>query len=239
MSTEDTDRKVEERRKRLMRAIENALSKTVENGCTEEEAAAAQANAMRLMEENSIEEWELAQAEGPRKRLMVKQELNIKYANGWRVQLASCVAFNTGVYFTYIGRANVLTYWGQEHLVKASAMIVEYLVHTVESLAKEHARKTGTGTKGRRDFAEGCANRLWVKVHDSANLTHDVRVPAIIKGAVEEGKGFAEASVGREIKNGSKQMGSKRSDYSESYVHGLQAAEAIDVRGGSRTKGIK
>lgn len=225
-----------EDREKWLRRIEAMLAKSEDPSCTEEERATFAKGAMDAMQKHAIEEYEVGKV-SEKPRIMVCEKLNVKYANGWRVILAGVVANNCGIYSTYVGRLNLIQFWGQEHTVGAAKAVAEYLITSVEVLSKAHAKREGTGTKGRRDFAEGCAYRLCGIVKRSSNLSSDPRMPAIIKQSMEESTQFYLEENGKEARKG--RVGSKRSGYSDSYEKGAAAAETIDTRGHQRQKQIQ
>lgn len=230
LKTEDLQREA------WLRKIDAMLAKADDPSCTEEERASFSAGAMRLMEKHAIEQHELGNAtDKPKKMLRVK--LNVKYANGWRVHLCDAVARNCGVFTTFRGKANEITFWGQEHMALGAQLVAEYLVNTVEMLSKSHAKQTGTGTKGRRDFAEGCAYRLCGLVKSASNLSADPRMPAIYAAAREESEAFFKLENGKGARKSSR-LGDKRSGVTDSYFEGRDRAESVDLRGHQRAKSI-
>lgn len=224
---------VKQRRLRILQAL---FAKTEDNGCTEAEAATAQEEALRLMGAWAIEDWELDQS-SDKPKLMLQKKLNVKYANGWRVSLCSRVALNTGVFCTYTGRSDTIEFWGPEHTVILAATIAEHMVHIVEMMSKEHARKTGTGTKGRRDYAEGCGMRVGTRISFEMNMTFDKRLPAIVEKNVENSKNWMMESTGLK-KIGKGRVGLKRSERSASFGVGYRDGDKVDLNAPTRIRQV-
>ena len=220
------------KREEMRRKIQALLNT---EGRSEEEAASYVAQAMRLMEQYDLE-MEDVQGQREERRTYVTKKLNVKYANAWRVHLCSVIASNTGVYLTFSSRADTIWYHGQEHSVEGAAIVAEYMVGTVERLSKQHSTIARTGTKGRRDFAEGCASRLRARIRESSNLGSDPRLPVLHASMIKEAKLFVEGRLG--TINNSSRLGNKRSAYTGSYLEGAKAADHVDLRGHQRTEKI-
>ena len=227
-----SDDQVKAKRIRILQAL---FAKTEDNGCTEEEANNAQEQAMRLMGEWAIEDWDLDQ-KSDKPKLMLRKKLNVKYANGWRVRLCGRIATNTGVFCTYFGK-DLIEFWGPEHTVELAATIAEHMVKIVEDMSKAYARATGTGTKGRRDYAEGCGLRVGARIGAEMNMTFDKRLPAIVAKNSEESERWMLESTGQK-KLGKGRVGTKRSERTESFHVGYEDGNKVDIHGATRTRQV-
>lgn len=224
----------DQEKQRRLRILQALFAKTEDNGCTEEEAANAQAQAMELMGKWAIEDWELDQT-SDKPKLMLQKHLNIKYANGWRVSLAAKIATNTGVFCTYQG--NVITFWGPEHTVEMAAIIAEHMVKIVEDMSKAYARTTRTSTKGRRDYAEGCGLRVGTRIRSEMNMTFDKRLPAIVAKSNEESKDWMLESTGVK-KLGKGRVGNKRTAHTASFSVGYKDGDKVDLNAATRQRQV-
>lgn len=240
------EQEVDPKREERIRKIQALLSKTVENGCTEEEAASAQSAVQNLMEKWAIEDGDLGLGE---KFRLYEQVVNVSHPDSsWRGSLLNAVALNTGVYcvrfnanFRHASNKGSLgtgyghvTFAGQEHAVKGAALVAEYLVKTVESLSSQYARVSGSGQTGRRQFAKACAFRVCRRVRESFNLSGDPKLPLIISNNLDLAKtAMAEKHGGITTRKSSNKMSGTIHE-----LRGMMAGDGVDLRGHARMKRI-
>ena len=214
MSTEQ-----DEVREKRLRILNGLLSKTKENGATEEEMMSAMDMAARKMQEWGIEDHELGLTTD--RKSYVKRLLNLKYGNKWRWELANTLAWNVGVLALHqnVGKG-IIHYYGREQPVEAGAMIAEYIIGQVEDLSKKMYPKDLTE---RRRFARGCATRVQQRINRSYNLTSDPRLPAIMKEAREDAK----QAYNPNLKNRRSQ---NREESSFAYLDGFLKGDTISLK---------
>jgi hypothetical protein len=212
-----------------IKTISALFRKANDPSCTEEEAATFMEAALNLQAKYELSDLDLEGVQ-EEKITYIQATLNVKYANGWRVNLCNAIAHNTGVLCTYVGRADKIFFTGREHTTLAAQIIAEGMVNVVETMSTAHAKRTGSGTKGRRQFADGCSLRLRIRIRDSINLSTDPRLPVLHMKAIEDAKGWLEARYERPIKSSKGNLGSHRSDRTQDYLAGYEAGEKINLR---------
>lgn len=218
-------------REDVARKVSAMLRKAADESVGEAEALAFTTGAMALMAKYDLEELDLEFSnETVAKASYGTVRLDISYANGWRVHLANAIAHNTGLFCTYHGRSKTIEFSGKKYALEPSKELAEYLIRVVERLSTDYARATVSGTRGRRQFADGCAQRLRARIHESYNLTHDPRLPVLHKEAIAEGKKFWQESSGLALRGPSGRLGARRSGVGDAFFEGREAAENVQLR---------
>lgn len=236
----------EEQVRNEMRRIEALLSKTVANGCTEEEAASAMAMAQQRLENLALSQAEIDELAGTdgfaKKQRMHMRALIIKHPDApWRRSVADAVASNVGVFsilktgierVTATGKGQ-LVFFGQEHMVEGGALVAEYLVNTIDALSAQYASTSGSGQSGRRHFAKGAALRMYHRIKNSFNLSGDPALPLIVSKSKELAE-TAYKEQGGTVRSG-RGFSIPRNQHA---AEGYRAAESVDLRGANRARRI-
>lgn len=155
--------------------IRKILAKAQDSACTEAEAASLAARAAALMMEHSVSHADLA---SPEEEAIVRLEYDPHYADPWRrslvfacAELYLCRAINTeSSYRSTRGRMSVrrsFLFVGREHHTIVAQEMCDYMISTVQRLAREYASSHEPQDRRRAQlgFERGCGERLADRVH--------------------------------------------------------------------------
>lgn len=134
--------KQETKREALLNRITALLEKTVDNGCTVEEAAAAAAKVQDLLLKYNLDMAEIIRAKGQKSEDMISKEgipISIhKYTmKGWRINLMDYLAYFNFCKMLYRQGANVFILIGRE----VDVQVVEQLYHSISNQLEERCNK--------------------------------------------------------------------------------------------------
>jgi hypothetical protein len=155
-------------REKIAARIRALLQKTVENGCTEDEAIAAAAKAAEMLERYNLSVDEVEMRASP----FARHNETHDDAVGQRLwKVASAIADLTGARY-WVGRAGMapeITFFGFEHEVE----VAKYLLHICARAMRDHEgrlnRELGLLTLAVRrrriaPFLDGMADRLYQRI---------------------------------------------------------------------------
>jgi hypothetical protein len=158
-------------RKKMLDKVRAILAKTMDNGCTEEEATAALAKARELMATYEIDEKELNQAEkaatfktAPSDPYEIKRNLCVNVG-----KFTSCKAFRD--------RENVINFAGKQSDILFATWLLDTLQRFVMRALRQHQKnlikeKGGFHSNNltSASFVMGCAHRINEKLKELAPI---------------------------------------------------------------------
>jgi hypothetical protein len=167
---------------RILEKVKKLLERTVENGCTESEAASAASLAQSLIDQHELSDEELSKDSSGKLGYRIQtHEIPVRYPESWRGMICLAVAKNCAV--LCFRRADKQILMGREETCEAVSAIAVSIVEFIEREQSAYGR--GRSTTQRRQFARGMCERVAQRILESFNLTKDARLPMIISNSKE------------------------------------------------------
>lgn len=219
------------KRERLYAIIRALAAKTVENGCTEEEAMSAASKLADMLAEHNITLDEAQLRETPFARHREEHADGVG-ARLWKV--ADGAAFLTGAtYWTAdLGAKSVIHFFGFEHEVEVAKYLLEICAHAMRSerarLRKEYALlRPETQRRKIVPFLDGMADSLRLRLRALKPKAPTGTGLVVLRGELIA-KAMAEEGI--KIKPGS--AGRRSRDFEASYRDGVEAAQRVALNPG-------
>jgi hypothetical protein len=195
---------MQDSRKKMLEKVKAILAKTMDNGCTEEEAMTALAKARELMATYNIDESELNQAEkaqifktAPSDPYEIKRNLSVNVG-----KFTNCKAFRD--------REKVTNFAGKESDILFATWLLDtlqrFVMRALRQYQSDRAKKhLGNSNHTSASFVVGCTARINEKLKELAPIDWAKRQELIVK---EMGLSLVKSrGRGREVDQNAARMG--------------------------------
>lgn len=198
-------------RKKMLERVKAILAKTMDNGCTEEEAMTALAKAQELMATYEIDEKELEEVAEKAQihRTEARDPYEIKMGLSVNVgRFTSCKAFRD--------REQVINFAGKESNIIFATWLLDtlqrYVMRSLRDFQKQRAKEgAGNSNYTSASFVVGCASRINEKLKELAPINWAVTQDLIVK---ELNMNLTKSrGRGREVHQGSAIAGHKAGEH--------------------------
>lgn len=221
-----------ENRDKIAAKIRALLSKTVENGCTEDEAIAAAAMAAKLLAKYNMTVDETEMRANPFKRDSFQREDEIG-DRLWKV--ADAIARLTGSRYWRSRRGVVpveITFFGFSHEVDISKYLLAICVRALSDGKKSVIRQYALLVASRRRqhliaFLDGMVDRLAQRILELREPEQTGTGLVVLRDALIEA-----AMAVEKIKTEKAARGRKSRDFDDAYIDGLLAADRVSLHRG-------
>lgn len=218
-------------REKIAARIRALLAKTVENGCTEDEAVAAAALAAKLLEKYNLTLDEVEMRRSPFERHSERHDDEVG-SRLWKVAAAIAHLTDTQTWSSAKGVFPFeISFFGLDHEVQIAKYLLAICAHAMRSeQARLHARYVLLRPERRRQkigpFLDGMADSLHRRIHDLKAPRPTGTGLVVLKDQLitEE---MAKAGIKLD------QMRMRRSrDFAEEYRSGVAAGERVSLNPG-------
>lgn len=186
----------------VLKRIKALMAKTVESGCTEEEATSAAMKAQELIDKYNVEHLLNRKVDEDGLGYKVyKHYVEAKYADSWRLRVLGAVARNAGL-FGYrqvrgiTDKDKKLLLCGREETVLAVVEIITHIIKYVEA-ARPPAGLLGDKNTVRRQYQRGMATRICARISESRNLAEHPNLPQLLEGETKKIESDLETQLGK------------------------------------------